>query len=148
MREMEQQTDPYTDLYLRGNELSAKYKPSDYLDMLMSSLHHRWEGFVWQELGGRCDELLEIQREWRVYEATVSELLNWIIAEAQRFSREVTTKGDKGVEDHVESCKVCVCVCVCVYTFLVVHIYMCMDMYVYLSLLLYRSYQIHLRANV
>ena len=26
--------------------------------------------------------------------------------EANKFSKEVTTKGDKGIEDHIESCKV------------------------------------------
>ncbi len=108
MREIEQQTDQYNGLYNRGNELCAKYKPSDYLETLMSSLHHRWEGFVWYCLGGRCEELLELQHGWGEYEAEVKGLLNWIISEAQRFSKEVTTRGDKGVEDHIESCKVCV----------------------------------------
>ena len=54
----------------------------------------------------------------------MTDLLSWIMDEANRFSKEVTTRGDKGIEDHIESCKVrlcvcvsvCVCVCVCVFS--------------------------------
>jgi len=138
MRDCEQQTDQYSDLYCHGNRLAARYKPSDTLDAMMSSLHDRWVGYVGQ-LGERCEELLGIQELWTKYEKEVKELLNWIMAEAEKFSSEVTTQGDKGIEDHITSCKVgkygclclflctvyvcrgmvcgcsvCVCVCVCV----------------------------------
>ena len=36
----------------------------------------------------------------------MKDLLEWIMDEANSFSKEVTTKGDKGIEDHIESCKV------------------------------------------
>ena len=43
MKEMEQHTEQYNSLRHLGNEVAAKYKPSDALDEMMSSLHHRWE---------------------------------------------------------------------------------------------------------
>ena len=43
MKEMEQHTEEYGQLCSHGNKLAAKYKPSDALDKMMSSLHHRWE---------------------------------------------------------------------------------------------------------
>ena len=113
MNEIEQQTDQYSDVYLHGNKLSALYKPSDSLDAMMSALHHRWEDYAAQ-LFGRCDELLERQTKWASYEKEVKDLLNWIIEEADSFSRDMTTTGDKGIVDHIESCKVCVCLSVCV----------------------------------
>ena len=37
------------------------------------------------------------------------------MAEAESFSKEVTTERDRGISAHVKSCEVCgVCVCVCV----------------------------------
>ena len=42
------------------------------------------------------------------YERTVSGLLDWVMTEAETFAREVTTRGDKGVEDHIQSCEVCI----------------------------------------
>lgn len=105
MREIEQQTDQYSEVYRHGNKLAAKYKPSDPLDDMMSSLHHRWVEFVGQ-CGARCEELLGTQELWQRYEKEVKELLNWVISEAQSFSKDVTTTGDKGIEDHITSCKV------------------------------------------
>lgn len=105
MRECEQQTDQYSDLYCHGNCLAAKYKPSDALDVLMTSLHNRWAGHVTQ-MGERSEELLGIQELWEKYEGEVKKLLNWIMAEAERFSCEVTTLGDKGIKDHIGSCEV------------------------------------------
>ena len=40
------------------------------------------------------------------YEQTVSELLDWVMTEAENFAKEVTTRGDKGVVDHIDSCEV------------------------------------------
>ena len=97
MRECEQQTDQYSDLYCHGNCLAAKYKPSDALDAMMTSLHNRWAGHVTQ-MGERSEELLGIQELWEKYEGEVKKLLNWIMAEAERFSCEVTTLGDKGIK--------------------------------------------------
>lgn len=105
MRECEQQTDQYSDLYCHGNHLAAKYKPSDALDAVMTSLHNRWAGHVTQ-MGERSEELLGIHELWEKYEGEVKKLLNWIMAEAERFSCEVTTLGDKGIKDHIGSCKV------------------------------------------
>ena len=105
MHECEQQTDQYSDLYCHGNRLSAKYKPSDTLDAMMSSLHNRWVGHVAQ-FGERSEELLRIQEQWEEYEKGVNGLLSWIMEEAEKFSCEVTTRGDKGIEDHIMSCKV------------------------------------------
>jgi len=44
--------------------------------------------------------------KWVAYEQTVSELLDWVMTEAEKFAADVTTRGDKGVEDHIESCEV------------------------------------------
>ena len=54
----------------------------------------------------RSEELLGIKELWEKYEGEVKKLLNWIMAEADKFSSEVTTLGDKGIEDHIMSCKV------------------------------------------
>ena len=54
----------------------------------------------------RSEELLGIKELWEKYEGEVKKLLNWIMAEADKFSTEVTTLGDKGIEDHIMSCKV------------------------------------------
>ena len=105
MHECEQWTDQYSDLYCHGNHLSAKYKPSDTLDAMMSSLHNRWVGHVAQ-FGERSKELLRIREQWEKYEKGVNGLLSWIMEEAEKFSCEVTTCGDKGIEDHIMSCKV------------------------------------------
>lgn len=105
MNECEQQTDRYSDVYCDGNRLSAKYKPSETLDAMMSTLYHRWVGHVAQ-FCERSEELLRIQKQWEEYEKGVNGLLSWIMEEAEKFSREVTTCGDKGIEDHIMSCKV------------------------------------------
>ena len=44
--------------------------------------------------------------KWVEYEKAVSELLDWVMTEAENFAREVTTRGDKGVSDHITSCEV------------------------------------------
>ena len=54
----------------------------------------------------RCDQLLGLLDYWQRYEKEVKDLLSWIMDEANKFSKEVTTRGDKGIEDHIESCKV------------------------------------------
>ncbi len=36
----------------------------------------------------------------------MKDLLGWIMSEADGFSKDVTTPGDKGVIDHMETCKV------------------------------------------
>ena len=113
MREIEQETDRYSTVRCHGNKLSSQYKPSDTLDKMMSSLHQKWDDFIGQ-LGERCQELLGIQELWTRYEAEVKDLLNWIMAEAEKFSRDVTTQGDKGIEDHIESCRVCIYVYMCI----------------------------------
>ena len=45
----------------------------------------------------------------------MSELLDWVMTEAEKFAKEVTTRGDKGVVDHIKSCEVsnsyCLFVC-------------------------------------
>ena len=51
-----------------------------------------------------CTEWL-LER-WVTYERTVSELLDWVMTEAEKFAKEVTTRGDKGVVDHIKSCEV------------------------------------------
>ena len=58
------------------------------------------------QFGERSEELLRIQEQWEEYEKGVNGLLSWIMEEAEKFSREVTTRGDKGIEDHIMSCKV------------------------------------------
>ena len=52
-------------------------------------------------------KLHSLAMKWDGYERDVKNLLNWIMSEANRFSGEVTSRGDKGVEDHIHSCKVC-----------------------------------------
>jgi hypothetical protein len=104
MREMEQHTEEYGQLRSLGNRLATKYKPSDALDEMMSSLHHQWEEFV-SKLFGYLEKLHSLARKWDGYERDVKNLLNWIMSEANRFSEEVTSRGDKGVEDHIQSCK-------------------------------------------
>ena len=54
----------------------------------------------------RCDKLLGLLDYWQRYEKEVKDLLGWIMDEANSFSKDVTTQGDKGIEDHIESCKV------------------------------------------
>ena len=71
----------------------------------MSSLHNQWAGHV-AKMVERSEELLGIQEMWEKYEGEVKKLLNWIMAEADKFSSEVTTLGDKGIKDHIMSCKV------------------------------------------
>ena len=54
----------------------------------------------------RCQELLALLELWEHYEKDVKDLLGWIMDEANSFSKDVTTKSDKGVIDHMETCKV------------------------------------------
>lgn len=70
MRDNEQQTDQYAVVHSHGNKLSAKYKPSDWLDAMMSALHQRWEEHV-EEMVLRCKELLGLMELWNKYEAEV-----------------------------------------------------------------------------
>ena len=58
------------------------------------------------KLFGHSDKLYCLAAKWDKFEIDVKNLLNWIMSEANRFSEEVTCKGDKGVEDHIQSCKV------------------------------------------
>lgn len=58
-------------------------------------------------LGNRWLELVGLQVYWKQYEGKVKEFLSWVMDEAKRFSSEVTSgDGEKGVADHMESCKV------------------------------------------
>ena len=57
------------------------------------------------QLNEHLDKLHSVATRWDKFEWDVTNLLNWITNEANRFSGEVTTQGDKGVEDHIESCK-------------------------------------------
>lgn len=43
---------------------------------------------------------------WNHYEQEVKELLGWIMSEADSFSKDVTTYGEKGIVDHMETCEV------------------------------------------
>ena len=47
-----------------------------------------------------------LKERWEEYEKEVKDLLGWMTQEANRFSREVTEKGEKGIEDHLQSCQV------------------------------------------
>lgn len=48
-----------------------------------------------------------LQGYWVDFECRVGGFLNWVTEEAKTFSREVTsTEGEKGVVDHMRSCKV------------------------------------------
>ena len=58
------------------------------------------------QLCAHSDKLNSLAGQWDHFERDVKNLLNWIMDEANRFSGEVTTQGDKGIEDHIESCKV------------------------------------------
>ena len=57
------------------------------------------------QLREHLDKLHSLATRWDRFECDVTNLLNWITNEANRFSGEVTTQGDKGVGDHIESCK-------------------------------------------
>lgn len=105
MREREQQADKYCSVRCLGNSIASRYKPSDTLDTTMQELQERWEGFV-GDLIGHLDRLLVLRTEWLKYEGEVKGLLEWIISEADSFSKDVTTYGDKGIEDHINSCQV------------------------------------------
>ncbi len=56
---------------------------------------------------------MSLQQKWEKYEGEVKELLEWIMSEADSFSKDVTTYGEKGIVDHMETCKVCTCVDTC-----------------------------------
>ena len=58
------------------------------------------------KLFGHLDKLHSTCVKWDKFERDVKNLLNWIMSEANRFSGEVTSKGERGVEDHLMSCKV------------------------------------------
>ena len=55
----------------------------------------------------RSGVLFEQIEKWNKYESDVKGLLDWISDEANKFSKKVTTAGDEGIEDHIESCRVC-----------------------------------------
>ena len=54
----------------------------------------------------RCHELLGLLELWEEFEKVVKELLGWIMCEADSFSKDVTTRGDKGIVDHMDTCQV------------------------------------------
>ena len=58
------------------------------------------------KLFGHSEKLHSLAEKWDMFEREVKNLLNWIMSEANRFSGEVTNRGEKGVEDHIQSCKV------------------------------------------
>ena len=58
------------------------------------------------KLFAHFEKLHSLATRWDKYEHDVKSLLNWIMSEANRFSGELTTQGDKGIEDHILSCKV------------------------------------------
>lgn len=53
-----------------------------------------------------CTYIEWLLERWVAYEQTVSELLDWVMTEAEKFAADVTARGDKGVEDHIKSCEV------------------------------------------
>ena len=53
--------------------------------------------------------MFEQIEKWNKYESDVKGLLDWISDESNKFAKKVTTSGDEGIEDHIESCRVCVC---------------------------------------
>ena len=65
----------------------------------------RWEKFV-GDLIGHLDYLLDLRTKWYTYEGEVKGLLEWIMSEAEDFSKDVTTYGEKGIKDHLDSCSV------------------------------------------
>ena len=70
-----------------------------------------------------CVHVIEwLLERWVTYEQTVSELLDWVMTEAERFDKEVTTRGDKGVVDHIKSCEVSNCYKSCFQLYTYVHI--------------------------
>ena len=61
-------------------------------------------------LDERWLQIKGLQGYWTDFEKQVGEFLNWVTEEAKRFSSEVTsTDGEKGVSDHMLSCKVTSC---------------------------------------
>ena len=105
MREREQQAHQYSEVYCHGNSIASKYKPSDTLDATMAGLQERWEKFV-GDLIGHLDRVLDLRTKWYTYEGGVKGLLEWIMSEAEDFSKDVTTYGEKGIKDHLDSCSV------------------------------------------
>lgn len=105
MREMETHTEDYCVLVPKGNELMEEYQPNDWLAAVMQGTKDKWFGFV-DKLCERQCELVSLLKLWEHYEGEVKELLSWIMAEADSFSKDVTTFGDKGIVDHMETCKV------------------------------------------
>ena len=71
----------------------------------MVSMNTRWAELV-AMLEQHCSEKLGLKGRWEEYAGDVKGLLGWMTQEANRFSREVTEIGEKGIEDHVESCQV------------------------------------------
>ena len=53
--------------------------------------------------------LASLLQKWEKYEGEVKELLGWIMVEAESFSKDVTIYGEKGIVDHMETCKVREC---------------------------------------
>eukprot|EP00731_Ephydatia_muelleri_P022154 Em0014g745a len=104
MREVEGHTKQYSALRSHSERLASQYKPSDHLEGMMESVGTKWEGFV-ATLDAHCGEKHTLKGRWEEYEREVKDLLGWMTQEANRFSREVTEKGEKGIEDHVESCQ-------------------------------------------
>jgi hypothetical protein len=105
MREMEGHTKQYSALHCHAEQLSSRYKPSGHLEGKMASMQERWAGFV-ASMEHHSGEKQALKGRWEEYEREVKGLLGWMTQEANRFSREVTEKGEKGIEDHVQSCQV------------------------------------------
>ncbi|XP_065895085.1 uncharacterized protein [Dysidea avara] len=84
--------------------LLQKYPPSDWLEGKMKEITDKWDA-LWKCCGDHQSHLEKLLDQWVTYERTVSGLLDWVMTEAETFAKEVTTRGDKGVEDHIHSCE-------------------------------------------
>lgn len=59
------------------------------------------------DLDDRWLQLIGLQDLWHRFEKQVNQFLVWVMDEAKAFSCDVTSAGnEKGVFDHMESCKV------------------------------------------
>ena len=55
----------------------------------------------------RWTHILRLKEMWKEFETTVKDFLEWLMAEAKSFSKDVTTLGgEKGVFDHMNTCEV------------------------------------------
>ena len=67
------------------NSKPSIYKPSDYMDMLMSSLHHCWEGF-------RTDTLKQHLKSWEVFPVEEARVVQEFLEQVQE---EVEEEGEE-----------------------------------------------------